>query len=205
MDGTLTDGYSWERFHALAGIPEETNRKWFWEYVNKKITFQEWMDLKETAWKKVGVQKDDIMRVSNDMPFLPGVEETIEALKTSYQLCLVSSSIDVYVGNVARHMGIDDFHAYYSLAYSNGSFASYIYDGRDDDLLKVEYLKTFAKKYALAPEEIVFVGDSYNDLKAFAHTGRGILVHSSEPELRQAAWKYVDAFADIVPIIKEAS
>lgn len=53
----------------------------------------------------------------------------------------------------------------------------------------------------IEPEQIVFVGDSSNDLKAFEYTKHRILVGKGNEKLRKAAWKHVDTLKEIESIL----
>lgn len=59
-----------------------------------------------------------------------------------------------------------------------------------------------ARRLKIAVEEVVFVGDSWNDVEVFEFTGKGISVHSTNEELRKVVWKEIDSLKQIREILK---
>jgi len=67
--------------------------------------------------------------------------------------------------------------------------------------IKLEQLKELSKKIGIAMEEIIFVGDSENDIDVFKTTGKGIIVPGFDgkfnEELRKVSWKQASSLSKI--------
>lgn len=201
IEGTLTQGLVWQKTHQIAGVTPEEDRLWFNMYYNQEITFFEWADFITKKYIQSGRKRHEFEKVMRQATFIPGVKETIRQLIQKYRLCLVSSAIDVFVSHVANRLRIDTHHANYSLVYNADDTIVDIRFHAPEDEAKVLFLKQLATRMKLTPSEIVFVGDSANDLEVFRYTKRGILVGLGNEKLRQAAWKRVDTIQEIVSIL----
>ena len=67
--------------------------------------------------------------------------------------------------------------------------------------MKVEQLKTLVRKLGINTDQVVFVGDSENDIEVFKATQHGIAVHSSSEELKRVSWRVVDSLLEIKDIL----
>lgn len=201
IEGTLTQGLVWQKTHQIAGVTPEEDRLWFNQYYNQEITFYEWTNLLAQKYKKSGRKRHEFEKVLRDVTFVPKAKEAFKRLSQKYPVALVSSAIDVFVHYVATQLEVKLYHANYSLAFDATDTISDIKFHAPEDEAKVLFLKQLASKMHLNPEEIVFVGDSANDIEAFRYTKRGILVGRGNDELRKAAWKQVESLKEIEDIL----
>ncbi len=205
VDGTLIDSSVWKALHALFGVTSEEDEHLNSMYMSGSLTFRGVTDemAKYYLRKNPKPTKADIDAVLANFRFVPEAEEVVRALGERYYLALVSSGFSDYVFQIAEMLGIPHAYAFTAVAYSaDGRFAGISYNEPGNELeAKVNALKKFGTKVGAKPEEIVFVGDSINDLAAFRHTGHGILVGDSTEELGSAAWKRVDALPEVLAIL----
>jgi len=80
----------------------------------------------------------------------------------------------------------------------NGMFKRIICDGDDADF-KLKKTREFAKSLGIEMNQIVCVGDSYNDVKIFNETGRGITFADSK--IADKAWKTVANLSEIKSLL----
>jgi len=67
--------------------------------------------------------------------------------------------------------------------------------------IKVKQLKTLVRKLGIDIDQVVFIGDSENDIEVFKATKHGIAIHSSSEELKKVSWRTVDSLSEIKDIL----
>lgn len=203
VDGTLVETEMWVRLHTLFGTSREQDLTWLRQYIAGEISFKEWMKLLEVAWKPARKTKSEIQAVFHKMKFIPYAEDLVSHLQGNFHLALISSGFGLYVSEVAQRLHIP--HAYFLNTFNfdgDGYFESIGFTTElSESEAKVEALKDLEKRYKLEPNEIVFVGDSKNDLGAFEHTGNGILFGDGDENLRNIAWKQVQSLDEIKAVL----
>lgn len=201
IDGTLTKGLSWERFHALVGITPEQNRQWIQEVFSGTVTHEEQATRVFEKYHNAKVIKKDLMMIAKRIHCIKGAKELIKRLQKIYTVCLVSDAPDLYVKEVARMLNIRMYHVNYWFIFSKTGRLKKIKKNHHQGKSKRKFLELITKKHNILPEQIVFVGDSMNDLDAFLYTGRGILLGEGNEELRRASWKQVHSLVEIGKIL----
>ena len=125
----------------------------------------------------------------------------MDKIRNAYSLALASSSPNLFVEAVAGKLQINNYYSACDFIFDqNDTFVEIHYTGIDRDA-KVEYLKRLTKEYKIKPNQIIYVGDSENDLGAFEFTGKGILVGSGNTQLRNSAWKNVKNIVEITTLL----
>lgn len=143
-------------------------------------------------------------KLSRFIRFLPSVRKTVSEISGLYRVSLISSGMDFYVSEVASRLGIECWHANYSLVTDSTGIVCDIRPSAPDDTAKVGILKTLCRKHKLNPDQIAYVGDSVNDLPVFQFTGRGVMVGKGTPELRKASWRHISTIAKLPDILRAA-
>lgn len=205
VDGTLVDSSIWKALHARFGFSEEEDNALLEKYRNEQITFRDWMD----GMHRVYVTADPLPRkaevdaIFGAFTFIAGAEELVRKLSGRYPIALISSGFADYVHPVAEALSVRHAYAYTRMAYDEqGAYRGMECLSESDELTaKVDALNDFRAKIGAQPSEIAFVGDSVNDLGAFRHTGRGILIGDSRKDLEDAAWKRVRALPQVLDIL----
>ncbi|MBY0539264.1 HAD family phosphatase [Patescibacteria group bacterium] len=204
VDGTLIDSYVWEELHVLFGLSREDNVRLHRLYVDGALSFRAVTDMMADLYlkKTPGITKEQADSVFKNFRLLPGAKEVADVLLKKYPLAVISSGLTDYVRSVAEALGIQHAYSYTSFVYTDGVFSGIAYNEDSDELqAKVRALKDFGDKVGAKPEEILFVGDSINDIEGFRYTGRGVLVGNGTEELRGAAWKQVSVLPELLHII----
>ena len=113
---------------------------------------------------------------------------------------LISGSTDLYVGTVARRLGVETWFANSSLEFdSDGNLETLVYQ-TEQGRAKLDQLSRFCAENGIDIRTVTVVGDGENDAVLFAATGRGILV-TRQPPARQGAWRVVAELAEIPALL----
>lgn len=198
MDETLTEGFSWQLVHDLAGITPEQNFSWREDYRLKKLDYDTWMKRIETKYRQAKITQQACIQAAQKITFKPYAKTLIKKIQQKYDVYIVSSSIGLYVELVAQQLGISHFHANHHFEFDAEGYLNKIVYSAAETQAKVDYLQSLCQKHKLNPEKIMFVGDSWGDSGAFLFTKRGVLVGPHpEPILKQQAWKSVFSLKEI--------
>ena len=203
IDGTLVRENFWHKLHQLFGLSDENDFRWFELYHEKKLGYREWMGLISAEYRKNPQSKEAIEETFREYLFVQETKKLIKRIQGKYELALISSNISAYVEDVGERLAIPFRYAFSTIEYDKNGLFSHIGFTTDGTELehKVEALKDLCSRLLLQPSQIIFVGDSRNDLEAFRYTGRGILVREGNEELQQAAWKRISALSELEGIL----
>lgn len=203
VDGTLIKHDLWRRLNLLFGISYAEDEAWFREYLDGKIDYARWMVLLGERWASAKRKKEDVYALLSDFEFLPHARELLAYLNGRYHLALISNGLDAYVSAVAEQLQVPHLYFYTKLVIDDGGYVVGLDVASDvpEYQAKVDALKDLEERYRVSPEEMVFIGDSKNDLAAFEYTRRGILVGGGDENLRRNAWRRVSSLKEIYDIL----
>jgi len=203
IDGTLVRENFWHKLHQLFGLSDENDFRWFELYHEKKLGYREWMGLISAEYRKNPQSKEAIEETFREYLFVQETKKLIKRIQGKYELALISSNIDAYVEDVGNRLSIPFRYAFSTIEYNtSGMFSRIAFTSEGTELeAKVEAIQDLCARLLLKPEQVVFVGDSRNDLDAFRYTGRGILLREGNEELRTAAWKRVSNLSELEAIL----
>lgn len=203
VDGTLVEGNSWLRLtEGLGCLPEEHNNLYI-KCRKGELSFIEGQKILKEMYQLSGnANSNFINNLFNKTEIKEGVKDLISYLKRKgYLIYLISSSIDIYVGLVAEKIVADGFYANSSLEFDNEGILKKIIYQENEGELKVEHLRDLIKKLGITMDQVVFIGDSDNDIEAFEVTKQGIAVNSSSDKLKKVSWKIVHSLEEIKNIL----
>jgi len=227
VDGTLVEGNSWLYLTRGLGGSEKKHLEIFHQFKKGKISLEKAERFLLGMWRKSNRRSKRIMRrilsiflktkfslkrneatkervreIFSEVKLKPEVKEVISYLKEKgYKIYLVSGAIDIYVEEIAKKLKVDGFYASSSLGFDEKGILNRIYYQVNQGEVKVRQLEEIAKSLNILLEEIVFVGDSDNDIKAFEATEHGIAVNSQCSELKKSAWKEVKDIRELKNIL----
>lgn len=138
----------------------------------------------------------------NSIEYLPGVKETFAHVKKrGYITAIISaSSIDV-ARRVQKDYGVDHIFSN-ELVIRNGKIAGeFIWPIGAGKEKKARIIKNLCSDLGISPKEVIYVGDSDTDIKAFEEVGLSIAFNSSSEELKKIATYTVNTH-NLVDIIK---
>jgi HAD superfamily phosphoserine phosphatase-like hydrolase len=146
--------------------------------------------------------KEFIFNLFDNAPLNHGAKEAVAYLKhQGYVVYLISAAIDMYVGLIAKKIGADGFYSNASLEFDKDNMISRIHYGANQTMAKAEQVRELSEIFGIPANEIIFVGDSTNDIEAFKLTRHGIAVYPYDEELAKVAWKTVMSLPEIKDIL----
>jgi len=179
LDGTLTPVRSvWQYIHEALGTWENHGSRSLAAFLTGEIAYDEFARRDVMAWH--GVPRSRIEEIVAGIPYRPGAQELIAALKErGVRLALLSSGLDILVSRAAKELGFDMWIA-------NGlGFTGDMVDGRVQIRVtwggKAEHVGSICRFFRAEPRETAAVGDSHGDLPLFAQVGLGVAVNAEPP------------------------
>ncbi len=103
------------------------------------------------------------------------------------------------VEKVAGELNIDMFAAHNKINFGDDGLFKNIECVGDDSDFKINMTKIFCDQMKISTDQVVCVGDAYNDVKLFNETGHGITF--SNAKITDSAWKVVSSLLEIKEIL----
>lgn len=205
-DGVLIFGNPYVKLNLAAGISVEQDQAWFAEYYEGKMTYQQWTENLENSYRNAHLTKEWFEKII-DVSQLAVNQEAQELLpylhNNGVKTAIISSGIGHYVGKVAEILRIPQWRCNAIFHFdAQGRFERIEYIA-DDPEAKVIQAKQLCLQYGVDPEQIIFVGDSANDLMAFELTKHGLLYRTENSEYERKAWKRITNLLEIKEIIQD--
>lgn len=205
VDGTLVDNKtSWLTLTQGLGCSIPQVLSIYDRVMQGRISFAEGEKLVTQLYRSTGkATKDNIQKIFDKEVLKPGAVEITRFLKNKgYAIWLISGAIDIYVESIAAKVGADGFFASASLEFDKDEILSNINYGGNQSVWKAQMVRELAGKFGLAPSDIIFVGDSENDISAFELTGKGVAVQPYDERLDKVLWRKVGSLAQIQKIVE---
>ena len=217
FDGTLTlrsedDLTTWERLWVSVGYSVNDCSDLARKYIrNGKVSpndHRAWCADTCAKFKARGFTKDHLLQASKNIELVPGVEEVLKRLHAAgIGLFLTSGSIRDIIREVLGSVYdlFDEVHANNFVFDANGQLIS-IRGTHFDFEGKSEFIKRIIEKQDVSPLEVLFVGNSLNDIWASNAGARTLCVnpHFTNPNDARY-WTYcirkMDNFSRIVPYL----
>ncbi|HEV3340186.1 MAG TPA: HAD-IB family phosphatase [Pirellulales bacterium] len=219
IDGTLLQGdrfkWSWRLVWFFLGFNDDDRRRLMNQYLAEiqaggegwHDAYKNWCDDSAILFKQKGLKRSDFAAITKSLRPVNGLSETIEALKRAdIRLAIISGGIDqILTEKLSEYL--EDFQYCYVNKFlfdTHGLFTGveatkYDFRGKMDAVLEI------CDKHDLSPEQVVFVGDGFNDLALIGNVGRTICFAGTDTELEQRAdvnIVYSSAAPDLRDIIK---
>ncbi len=212
FDGTLTQKgeNAWQKLWQWAGykIGEGSEyRNLFNRYVNGEFSYKEWNDRTCEYLRAGNLTSVKVVTIGALTPMILGLNQTLKTLaENGYKLYIVSGSIKQIIRTCIK----DDNYKYFSAVYANDFH--YDKDGIIQSITPTPFDFDGKKRFVelmiqsgVNPQNITFVGNSYNDEKVGETGVRTICIN---PELTRhedrTIWKdvvYGDSLTKILPLI----
>lgn len=204
-DGVLIFGNPFERLNVAVGISAEQDQAWFAEYYEGKLTYQQWTENLEACYRQAHLTKgrfEEIMDVSKYALNDEAVELLSHLHSKNVKTAIISSGIDYYVSRVAEMLEIPHWKCNAIFHFDKQGNFKRMENIAEDPQAKVIQLRELCQQLDLNPEQVIYVGDSANDLMAFETTKHGLLYRTENPEYERKAWKKIDSLLEIKEIIQ---
>ena len=203
MDGVIfRERNFWMELHKAYGTLEQG------KLLTEKYLHSDYARLVEEVVVKLwrGMPEDKYLKLVESYEYLQGVGDVFSFLKDKgcFTAIISASSIDV-VRRVQRDFGID-FVFGNSLIFKNGKVSGE-FDwpvGAGNDA-KAKIVRDISEKLNIGLKDIIYVGDSRNDVDAFREVGTSIAFNCNFEPLKDLATYVVDSnnLSDVLPILKK--
>lgn len=184
FDGTLTQSAdhrtTWEKVWVTLGYSTERCSELHRRFQQKEFTHQQWCDMTRDAFRARGLQQHHILGIAKDISLVSGVAEAIATLRgRGIKLYILSGSIK----SIIRYV-LGDLHAEFEeiraneLVFDSSGSLSEIQGTPFDFEGKATYLKRVVEDLRLSPSDLLFVGNSCNDVFASQSGARTLCVNA---------------------------
>jgi len=187
MDGVLVDhSSSWTWVHEHFKVDNEASLV---AYIEGRIDDREFMRRDINKW--LSIRNDlclqDIEEILRPVPVIPGIKETIAALRANGMRCvIVSGGLDMAARRIAEENGFADHIANSLACDENGRLTG-------EGVLRVELtnkrlaLERVQQKYGGPPERTVAIGNSFVDVSMFSVSGLSIAFNPIDETVEKSA------------------
>ena len=176
LDNVIIDGEAIDEIGKLANVEEEIA-----EITEKamqgEIDFE--TSIKDRVQLLEGTSIEDIEKVADDLPLMPGACKTINCLKEKdVDVAIISGSFDVVADKVKDKLGVDTVYTN-SFTVEDGKLTGEV-TGPLVSGNKLDVLKDHVEKAGIALENVVAVGDGANDISMIESAGCGIAFNAKD-------------------------
>lgn len=192
VDGTLIGNPSqhvvWQIFneHFVGTRPEEAVR--YDAFMERHITYAEWVELDVRDWILAGVTKGAMTRVVREqLHLIPGARQTIVGLRQrGFRVVVISGTLDITLEVLFPEMPFDEVHTNRLLFDGAGLIWDWVATPYDNEG-KAHALDEICSRLAVPLSHTVFVGDNINDLHVMKKAGLAIAYEPKAESVRQVA------------------
>lgn len=221
FDGTMTtkrsdDRTTWERLWVAAGYSVNDCADLVRKYVKDGIVTPEdheaWCADTCRAFRARGLSRNHLRTVAGGIELVPGVVEVLRELHAKgVKLYVVSGSIREIIEEVfgTDYRLFEQVHAN-DFRFGLDGVIEAIHSTRFDFQGKAQFLRDLLAREALSPLEVIFIGNSHNDVWASKTGVRTLCVnpHFTDPNDKEQ-WTYVvremSHFNQVLPYIDHRS
>lgn len=184
LDGTLVRGkvghesfrYSWQLVWAHLGFPDSERKKYYQQYIDKRITYDEWCDITRDLFREKGLLKAHFFQIAKKVRLTKNCKETLKILRArGIRTVIVSGGIDTFLEavfpdyfNYFDYVFINHFHYDDSGLLTSIKTTPYDFEGKHEAIVDI------CKRHGFDICQCVFVGEGSNDLyavKALSRSG----------------------------------
>jgi HAD superfamily phosphoserine phosphatase-like hydrolase len=213
FDGTLTkrsdDQTTWETIWVRLGYSINDCAELHKRFQQKEFSHQEWCNITLDRFKARKLQYRQLEAISSEMSLVEGARETIETLRNAgLKLFILSGSIKQIIKQVMNDLyhHFEEVHANEMIFDSTGTISKIVGTPYDFEG-KATFLKRVIEDNQLSPLDVLFVGNSCNDVWASQSGVRTLCVNPrfTDPD-EESEWTYsirrMENLAQILTFIK---
>lgn len=173
FDGTLTNTKlrtTWESLWEMLGYDVQECRNLHKQYDKGKLTHQEWCDITAEKFIKKMLTRQQVLELAKRIKLIAGCKKTLQALKDrNIKLYIASGSIKDIIENVLgnTHRFFTEIKANEFIFDTQTSILNKIIGTKYDFEGKANYIKYIANRLKISTSDILFVGNSNNDMWAY--------------------------------------
>lgn len=185
FDGTLSCPdrmeNSWSRIWFKIG-KLDLEQKFFSEYFSGKITYDQWIEIVVDIFKRNNVTKKVIDQIASEIKLLDNCEKVFKNLKEKgIKIFILSGGIKNIIEKAVQSFCdyITEIVAHKFVFDEKGMLEGYI-KANTDIFKKDKFISIVMQQFSLKSEEIVFVGNDYNDEEAYKSGATTICINPSK-------------------------
>ena len=176
LDNVIIDGEAIDEIGKLANVEEDiaaiTEKA-----MQGEIDFE--TSIKDRVQLLEGTSIEDIEKVADELPLMPGACKTIKCLKDKdVDVAIISGSFDVVADKVKDKLGVDTVYTN-SFTVEDGKLTGEV-TGPLVSGSKLDVLKDHVEKAGITLDEVVAVGDGANDISMIESAGCGIAFNAKD-------------------------
>ena len=202
VDGTLLQGYSWQRIHHELGTWNQAEKHRD-QFFRNQITYEEWARLDAALWKQQSLAR--ITRIVTQIPYTEGAEQTLKILKQrGLRIYLLSAGLTLAAERVQRDTDAVDGYTANQLVTKGGVLTGEVevnvsFNNKDEHLHRV------LGQFNLRTESCAAVGDDPTLIPLFKKVGLAIAFNPSDESVAKHADITVKSsnLRDILPYVLE--
>jgi HAD superfamily phosphoserine phosphatase-like hydrolase len=198
FDGTLTahndDETTWEKIWVKLGYSINDCSDLHWKYSNGKFTHQRWCEITRDHFRNARFSRKDLGNVANSIRLIGGAREVLDSLRErGIKLYILSGSIrqiiDSALGDLRSRF--DDVQAN-DMFFDHSGIIREIRGTPYDFEGKATYLSKVIEENGYAPYDVLFIGNSCNDIFASRSGARTLCVNPRGTESNNREhWTYL--------------
>ena len=197
LDNVIIDGEAIDEIGKLANVEDDiaaiTEKA-----MQGEIDFE--TSIKDRVQLLEGTSIEEIEKVADELPLMPGASDTIARLKDEdVDVAIISGSFDVVADKVKEKLGIDTVYTN-SFTVEDGKLTGEV-TGPLVSGSKLDVLKDHVEKADISLEEVVAVGDGANDISMIESAGCGIAFNAKD-SVKEIADVVVDE-KDLTKVLDE--
>ena len=176
LDNVIIDGEAIDEIGKLANVEDDiaaiTEKA-----MQGEIDFE--TSIKDRVQLLEGTSIEDIEKLADELPLMPGACKTINCLKEKdVDVAIISGSFDVVADKVKDKLGVDTVYTN-SFTVEDGKLTGEV-TGPLVSGNKLDVLKDHVEKAGIALENVVAVGDGANDISMIESAGCGIAFNAKD-------------------------
>jgi phosphoserine phosphatase len=200
LDGTMSPKNSWLELTNFLGADPQLHIDIFQKFMENSLSLDDAKKQLLDLWlSSAKAFEKPIRTFFKTLPLRENAREIIEYLRgRSIETCLISSTVDICVEEVASTIGIKNWYADSRLIFDEkGNLADLIY--QEEQLnQKLKYFEEFLALFRISPEECLVIGDGENDIILFEKCNGGLTIGDSvAPKLKKIAKAHIDNLIEI--------
>ena len=197
LDNVIIDGEAIDEIGKLANVEEDivqiTEKA-----MQGEIDFE--TSIKDRVQLLEGTSIEEIEKVADELPLMPGACDTIARLKEEdVDVAIISGSFDVVAEKVKEKLGVDTIYTN-SFTVEDGKLTGEV-TGPLVSGSKLDVLKDHVEEAGISLEEVVAVGDGANDISMIESAGCGIAFNAKD-SVKEIADVVVDE-KDLTKVLDE--
>lgn len=168
-----------------------------WEAGEYDSYFQ-WIEQSARNLQKYGLTRSLFQTTMDDIPYNPGVPETLEALhERGIRTCIVSGGFYDQARKALRELKVNHAFAAIDLFWDESGNLSHWNLFPTDYEGKIDFVRLLKREYRLESRECAFVGDGRNDVHIAKEVGTSF-AYDAHPDLVTAATHTIERFGDLL-------